>query len=172
MPGASPDNSKPKLRGMLRFAALAGIAVGLASLFHGTHQEVSGRGRPRTRPSAESVGEGYEVQDISAGGVVKILIAFAFTTAIVIGIVLLMRWRFLASETATNAVLTSEQTAQMEPPGPHLQVNPFDDLAREQARENRLLNSYGWTDPGHTLARIPISRAMALSVGKSLDAGP
>jgi hypothetical protein len=170
-----PEARKKSRGRVLRLAALMTAGFGLLALVRpeiAEHGEVSGRGRPRTGPSRESVTEGFEREDISARDVVKVLAVLALTTAAVIGIVLLMGWRFHATWTATNSVLTSQQTAQMVPPAPHLQVNPFADLARVNARENRMLNTYGWIDPGHTLARIPIRRAEALSVGKSLDAGP
>lgn len=160
---------------LLRFAALTTAAVSVFALLRpgkDPHGEISGRGTPRTGPSPEAVAEGFEVQDISARAVVKVLGVMALTTAFVICLVLAMGWRFHTTWNETNSVLTPEQTAQRVPPAPHLQINPFDDLARVKARENRMLNTYGWIDPGHTLARIPISRAEALSVGKSLDAGP
>ncbi|PPQ40876.1 hypothetical protein CCS01_00050 [Rhodopila globiformis] len=96
----------------------------------------------------------------------------AATTAIVVGIVFWMTWRFDISRHETMSRLTPAETARVVPPAPHLQRNPFADLARVQSRETRLLTSYGWISADHSLARIPIDRAMALSVGKSLDASP
>lgn len=173
MPGAR-NRTPRKLTGMGRMFGLLAItsaAVGLLSIVRppGT---VSARGHHRTPPSAKSLAEGYEVTDISARDVAMILASMAAVTALVIGIVLLMSWRFHVNRNATNATLTLQQTARTIPPAPHLQRNPFDELNRVHTRESRMLNTYGWIDADHTIARIPIQRAMTLSVGKSLDAAP
>jgi len=46
------------------------------------------------------------------------------------------------------------------PPAPRLQIDPRADLARYLTREQRLLDSYGWVDRAHAIARIPIGEAM------------
>ena len=43
-----------------------------------------------------------------------------------------------------------------------LQANPQEDIAAFTADKNRLIDSYGWVDREHGIARIPIERAMAL----------
>ena len=68
--------------------------------------------------------------------------------------------------------LTAQEGASIVPPGPRLQVNPFQEIGDVRARENRILGSYGWLDPDHRRARIPIDRAMALTVGRALDPQP
>ncbi|HEX2944115.1 MAG TPA: hypothetical protein VHO91_23875 [Rhodopila sp.] len=150
---------------------ISGAAAGLLSIIRppGT---VSGRGHHGTPPSAKSLAEGYEVTDISARDVSMILAGMAAVVALVIGIVFLMGSRFHASNDAANATLTQQETARTVPPAPQLQRHPFDDLNRVHTRESRMLNSYGWLDANHTIARIPIKRALELSVGKSLDAAP
>ncbi len=57
------------------------------------------------------------------------------------------------------------------PPPPNLQPNPYADLDRERAANRAALDGYGYLDPGRTRARIPLDRAMQLTVGRSLDAG-
>ena len=127
---------------------------------------------PRTPPSLQALESGFEVKDIDERSVVYILGAIAATTALVIGIVAVMIWRFDIARTQSFAGLSPQQTAQSVPPAPHLQINPFADLAQQQVRESRLLHSYGWTSADHSTARIPIDRAMALTAGQSLDAPP
>jgi hypothetical protein len=58
------------------------------------------------------------------------------------------------------------------PPQPRLQPHPVSDLAAERAREEGSLESRGWNDPGHTVAHIPIDRAMQLTVRPPGDARP
>ncbi|HET6806391.1 MAG TPA: hypothetical protein VFH59_13220 [Frateuria sp.] len=48
------------------------------------------------------------------------------------------------------------------PPQPRLQPDPAVDIAAERALQRSRLHSYQWVDPAHTVARIPITRAMAL----------
>lgn len=172
-------NGPPKRHGWRRpkvILAMAGLAVGLGTLVRarGGHSSghISATGTPRTPPSAEALAHGWEPKDISARDVTIILGVIAASTALVIGIVYLMTWRFDVSRTAAFSHLTSEENARMIPPAPHLQRDPFADLARVKSREQRLLTDYGWINTDHTLAHIPIDRAMALSVGKSLDASP
>lgn len=59
------------------------------------------------------------------------------------------------------------------PPQPRLQPDPAPDLAAERALQQSRLDGYMWMDEAHTVARIPITRAMALlatSHGTSTDA--
>lgn len=155
-----------------RLLALGGLAVGAFSLFKQVPAPVTAVGKPRTPPSHEALESGFEVKDIDERSVVYILGVIATTTALVIGIVTVMIWRFDIARTRSFAGLSQQQTAQIVPPSPHLQVNPFTDLAQQQVRESRLLHSYGWTSANHSTARIPIDRAMVLTVGQSLDAPP
>jgi len=50
------------------------------------------------------------------------------------------------------------------PPAPRLQVNPAEDLKAYQAKEDAILHSYGWADKSAGVVRIPIERAMDLSL--------
>jgi hypothetical protein len=175
MPDDTAHQNKRRYRhgiSVWRLLAFTGLVAGIATLFQGQTRKVSGRGSPGTPPSAEALAAGYEPKDIGAVGVALILAGMAASTALVIGVVFAMTWRFDINRHATMAHLTSQETARVVPPAPHLQRNPFADLARVQSREARLLASYGWISADHSLARIPIDRAMALSVGKSLDQSP
>jgi hypothetical protein len=48
------------------------------------------------------------------------------------------------------------------PPQPRLQADPAADLAAERALQRARLDGYLWMDDAHTVARIPIARAMAM----------
>jgi hypothetical protein len=56
------------------------------------------------------------------------------------------------------------------PPEPRLQTNPREDLRALEARDEALLNSYGWTDKDTGVARIPIKEAIKLTVQRGLPA--
>jgi hypothetical protein len=50
------------------------------------------------------------------------------------------------------------------PPPPLLQVHPAEDLKAYRAEEDAILGSYGWADKSAGTVRIPIERAMELSL--------
>lgn len=171
-----PSKQRQAWRSSRVILAMVGLAIGIGALVRAQGEPSGGHmtatGTPGTPPSAEALAHGWEPKDISAHGVTIVLGIIAATTALVIGIVFLMVWRFDVHREAVLSRLTAEETAQIMPPAPHLQQDPFADLAREKSREARLLTEYGWINSAHTLAHIPIDRAMALSIGKSLDAPP
>jgi len=69
----------------------------------------------------------------------------------------------------------AEQTPR--PPEPRQQgsfihaATPREDLAAMRAEEQRILNGYGWVDRQAGLARIPIARAMELTLERGVSAG-
>jgi hypothetical protein len=166
-----PEKSGWRSKALVPLAVGAGVVVGLLSMLP-LPAPVSARGKHSTPPSAHAVTMGFETKDISARATVKILASMAAVTALVIGIVVTMVWRFDVSRKADFASIPREQTIQTAPPQPRLQTDPFDDLAREQAREQGRISTYAWASQDHTIARIPIGRAMALVVGHSLDPTP
>jgi len=155
-----------------RVLTLSAVAVGIGAWLRAHPPVVTARGKTTTPPGAQAVMSGYETTDINVRGTTFILAAIAAATMLVVGIVFAMVWRFDVARQASFSHMTAQQTARRVPPAPHLQVNPFYDLARVRAREDRILHSYGWTTADHSTAHIPIERAMALTVGKSLDAPP
>jgi hypothetical protein len=58
--------------------------------------------------------------------------------------------------------------AERLPPEPRLQTNPRGDLLALREKEDRLLTTYGWVDRNSGVVRIPIDRAMALTVERGL----
>jgi hypothetical protein len=57
-------------------------------------------------------------------------------------------------------------------PAPALQVKPQVDLQTYRTRADHDLNSYGWIDQGHGVAKIPIERAMDLLLARGLPVRP
>jgi hypothetical protein len=58
--------------------------------------------------------------------------------------------------------------ARSKPPAPTLQEQPVTDLREMRAAEDQLLNSYGWIDQAHGVARVPIARAIDMLAQKGL----
>lgn len=132
----------------------------------------TGRGPPTTPPSPKARSAGHETDDMRGGLMAKVVAGlFVFAVAAVFGVAGLEGW-FEGWIAAGRPTLTTEQTNHPAPPPPRLQVKPVNELATIQAAEARVLDSYAWLDPAHERARIPIARAMALTVGKSLDPTP
>lgn len=79
---------------------------------------------------------------------------------------------FNAQEAANNAreyPLATEQEQRL-PPEPRLQTNPRGDLQELRRQENDLLSHYSWVDRNAGVVRIPIDRAMQLTLERGLPA--
>lgn len=132
----------------------------------------SGRGAPSIPPSTDARHAGHETEDMDARTMMFLVFGLGAAVALAIaGIVVLLGW-FQHAREAAQPPFTAQQTAPATPPVPNLQADPQTDIVRLRAAENARLGGYGWLDPGHTRARIPIERAMSLMVGRSLDAPP
>jgi hypothetical protein len=92
----------------------------------------------------------YEHSDASPRLLAALAAGLALSIAIVIGGVAIGFPQVLSA--------TPRGPLQALPPGPRLQPNPAEDLARYQQLEGHRLANYGWTADGHV--RVPIDRAM------------
>lgn len=63
---------------------------------------------------------------------------------------------------------TWTSSPEMEVPGPRLQANPARELEEMRAQEDVLLHSYGWVDREHGVIRVPIEKAMQLTLERGL----
>ena len=54
------------------------------------------------------------------------------------------------------------------PPEPRLQTQPFADIRAQHEREQHILHEYGWVDEKAGSVRIPIDRAMELTLERGL----
>jgi len=136
------------------------------------HDEASGRGSPSVPPSSQAVHSGHETRDMNGRVMMWLTIGLGAVIAIVIGLMLLLMSGFHHERSSNQRPLTAEQTMQIRPPTPNLQVDPVTELARMHEHEDQLLYGYGWIDGDRTRARIPIKRAMELTVGHGLGPMP
>lgn len=74
-----------------------------------------------------------------------------------------------ATRDAAGYPLAAGQAARV-PPEPRLQTTPREDLRALRAREEEILNSYGWVDKTTGVVRIPIEEAMKLTLQRGLPA--
>jgi hypothetical protein len=91
---------------------------------------------------------------------------------IVLALAVFVLFRYFAAQeklqTTTEYPLAAGQDLQ--PPEPRLQTNPREDLRELRVKEEALLGSYGWVDKNAGIVRIPIDRAMTLTLQRGLPA--
>ena len=93
--------------------------------------------------------------------------------AIVVHVAILLLFNFFdsrASQQAAAAYPLATQQGERLPPEPRLQTEPREDLAALRTREDETLSSYGWVDRNAGVVRIPIDRAMELTLQRGLPA--
>lgn len=133
--------------------------------------EESGRGLPETPPSPQAVERGFETEDMSGGLMAWLSLGLAVAIGLSILAMILMLHAFNHSREEAPR-LTAQQQTQIATPLPHLQAAPYSEIAALRRHENERLSQYGWVDPLHARARIPIDQALARMVGQNLDAAP
>jgi len=169
-----------------------------------THNDPHGHSGPKDFSKDEaalhSVGEGYELTDVSVGGVGVFLVALGITLVVffvfAFGMGKVMNTLLRRNDgtpspwqTAGPTALGGVQGKGMESspvieqkqlhdltqafPTPRLQTDDGDqDLADLHAREDLLLTNYSYIDPAQGKVRIPIDRAMELIAEHGLPVAP
>ncbi len=130
---------------------------------HDTHE---------TDEAPPDVTKGHETRDISTRVVVIFAVSLLVGAVIVhvaIWLVYVQFVRAAARAYPREYPLARVGAAQL-PPEPRLQTQPREELQRMRAEEDRVLDSYGWVDAQRGIVRIPIARAMAMSVEQGLPA--
>jgi len=112
--------------------------------------------------------------DVNAGGVFAFGVALAL--ALVIALVMLSQmFAVLRIREIREGRTLQNPTAndlELPPTEPHLQVNPREALRELRAREDSLLNSYGWIDQPAGIVHVPIEEAMKRIAQQGLPARP
>lgn len=130
-----------------------------------------GEVRPSGPVPRDPQGPGHETSDVNVRNTVLVMSGLALTAAAVVGGMVLLMNLFAARQEAALPALTPQQTTRLVPPPPNLQPDPYADLARQREGAEKARDGYGYLDPEHSRAHIPIDRAMSLAVGRSLDGG-
>ncbi|PIK71379.1 hypothetical protein CS379_19670, partial [Methylobacterium frigidaeris] len=107
--------------------------------------------------------EGFEEEDVDVRRTAFVVAGLAASVAAAITAVGLMMHLFGAWHVGDTPPLTPQQTATVQPPPPNLQGAPYEDLARQEARDRAALTTYAPLPDGR--ARIPVERAMRLIAG-------
>ena len=113
----------------------------------------------------------FEHEDASPGGLVK--------SGIVLGVILIVV--FVAMRFAWHAFMdfspagenASPMTdARILPPHPRLQVDPQKEIHDYCEQQAQTLESYGWVDQSAGIVRIPVDRAIDLTLKNGLPSRP
>lgn len=142
------------------------------ALLGARYDEESGRGRAATPASPRARKAGHETRDLKGGVLGKLVLLLGSVAACMVLAMIGLRIWVTHSERAADPAFTRLQTAIVTPPEPHLQRDPLREIANLHARENGLLDTYAYLQPNRTRARIPIDRAIALTIGQPLAPPP
>jgi hypothetical protein len=120
-------------------------------------------------------GAAYEHTDIDPSVGYKFALWLTVAMVVSAGIVYGAFWFFLRREIARDAAVQQFPIAAgrvKDPPAPRLQTQPFKDIYLLREGEAKALQSYAWVDKDGGIVRLPIERAMALTVERGLPARP
>jgi hypothetical protein len=123
-------------------------------------------------PPTTTEPRGYETRDVALRPVV--IAGIGLTAVVVVSAVLM--WLLFGALAEREARLSpkpnplAESFGRQVPPEPRLQTDPRKDLERMWAEEDATLHSYGWVDRKAGVVRIPIERAMELTLQRGLPA--
>ncbi|KAB1073941.1 hypothetical protein [Methylobacterium planeticum] len=125
--------------------------------------------RAEAAEEAHGFEPGYEETDVQVGRTALVMGALAGSALLAVALMLWFLTSYSAHERRSQPALTPQQTARVNPPAPNLQPDPFADIDRLRSADAARLDGYAYTDAARRRARIPIDRAMALTVGRALD---
>lgn len=112
---------------------------------------------------------GHESRDLS---VRAIAVFFVGLTLLIVVVGFAMKWTFdafVARDVARDPPVSPLAASRPElPPEPRLEVSPRLEIGALRASENEVLGGYGWVNEKAGLARIPIERAMDLTLERGL----
>jgi hypothetical protein len=118
-------------------------------------------------------GAQYEHTDIDTAIGYKFALWLVVAMLISVAIVYGTFWFFEGQSTTGDALVQRYPLAvgqEKAPPAPNLQMQPFKDIYLLRQGEAEKLEHYGWVDKEGGIARIPIDRAMALTIERGLPA--
>lgn len=111
---------------------------------------------------------GHETRDVDVRAVAWFAIGLIIVAAIIHVVLGAIFGLFSRQHPSPEAPSRTVIEPRMRAPNPQLQAAPAADIARFRVAEENKLNSYGWVDEAHGIARIPISRAMDLIANRGL----
>jgi hypothetical protein len=113
--------------------------------------------------------EGYERSDANPSGVVRWAV-WLIAVLVVVFISMAGLFDFYGKVQSLGKPASPFENARVLPPAPRLQVEPRADLHAYCLAQAKLLNTYGWADEHNGVVRIPVDRAMELTLQQGLPA--
>jgi hypothetical protein len=113
---------------------------------------------------------GYERTDVNTWAIGKFGIALVLISVGAMAI-LLMFFHYLIDREGPappKAYSSLSEANVKKPAGVQLEEAPVQQLARERAAEDQILNSYGWVDKQKGIVRVPIDVAIDMVAKKGL----
>lgn len=104
----------------------------------------------------------YQPDTVDARQLLRLGLIFAMAFGLILGAMYLLWHPQAPQPTRADAV----------PAAPRLQSDPRRDLLATQMAQRRRLQQYGWNDPQHRSAHIPLQQAMARLAAAGADAVP
>lgn len=107
-------------------------------------------------------GSGHEHREANLSIIVWGAVGLAVATIIIMVLI----WGMFNILKKTDQAESAEQQASplaipgQLPPEPRLQVHPYEELQNLRAREEDVLNHYGWQDQKNGIVHIPVDKAM------------
>jgi len=113
--------------------------------------------------------KGYIHDDVKGRPFLIFTVIFVIFSVISVAVVYFL-YQGLAGyhDRAQGEVPTRVETGRIEPPEPKLQADPVADMVAMDTAQSELLASYGWVDKEKGVARIPIDKAIELTLEHSL----
>ncbi len=119
------------------------------------------------QPPPSGPSEGYEHSDANPRG---LLHSGAWLLAVMVVVFVSMAWlfNFYGKVQSLGKPASPFENARVLPPAPRLQVEPRAELHAYCEEQAKLLDSYGWADEHNGVVRIPVDRAMELTLQQGL----
>lgn len=112
------------------------------------------------------MGPGHENRDAKVGAIVWTLAGLAVGAAIACAVVYGIFWYLASHPLATAPPNPLAANERQIPPTPRIEVHPAMELDELHVYEDKLLETYGWTDKDKGIVRIPLDRAKELMLEK------
>jgi hypothetical protein len=119
------------------------------------------------QPPPGGLHEAYEHSDADPRG---LLHWGGWLIAVLVVVFVSMAWLFgfYGKVQSLGKPASPFEDARVLPPAPRLQVQPRAELHAYCEQQDKLLNTYGWADEHNGVVRIPVDRAMELTLQQGL----
>jgi hypothetical protein len=125
-----------------------------------------GPGQP---PAPNGANQGYERSDANPSGLLRWAL-WLIAVLVVVFVSMAGLFDFYGKVQSLGKPASPFENARVLPPAPRLQVEPRAELHSYCAQQDKLLNTYGWADEHNGVVRIPVDRAMELTLQQGLPA--